>query len=195
MRPRWPRPTRPADPAPDPLAGTQWRLTRIPGRNLGQVPVQNHPRLSFDGTRARGRGVCNPLTATYTLTPPDGLVFGRVGGAMMPCREGQQLEAFFIDQLEGVQRYSIEGDTLRDGHAHGTAPAVRAHPHPSPERQLAGQHPEVRVIRARRGCRGSDASRARPGVDAVEAPQQRRPREAAAEVARDLLGLRRARLR
>jgi heat shock protein HslJ len=102
----------PADPAPDPLAGTQWRLTRIPGRNLGQVPVQNHPRLTFDGTRMRGRGVCNPLTATYTLTPPDGMVFGRVGGAMMPCREGQQLEAFFIDQLEGVQRYTIDGDTL-----------------------------------------------------------------------------------
>lgn len=103
----------PADPAPDALAGTQWRLTRIPGRNLGQVPVQNHPRLSFDGARARGRGVCNPLTATYTLTPPDGLVFGRIGGAMMPCREGQQLEAFFIDQLEGVQRYSVEGDMLQ----------------------------------------------------------------------------------
>jgi heat shock protein HslJ len=102
----------PVDPASNPLVGTQWRLNRIPGRNLGQVPVQNHPRLSFDDARARGRGVCNPLTATYTLTPPDGLVFGRVGGAMMPCREGQQLEAFFIDQLEGVQRFSIEGDTL-----------------------------------------------------------------------------------
>lgn len=102
----------PADPAPDPLTGTQWRLTRIPGRNLGQVPVQNHPRLSFDGARMRGRGVCNPLTASYTLTPPDGLVFSRVGGAMMPCRDGQQLEAFFIDQLEGVQRFTIEGDML-----------------------------------------------------------------------------------
>lgn len=102
----------PSAPAPDPLAGTQWRLTRIPGRNLGQVPVQNHPRVSFDGARMRGRGVCNPLTATYTLAPPDGLVFGRVGGAMMPCREGQQLEAFFIDQLEGVQRFTIEADTL-----------------------------------------------------------------------------------
>lgn len=103
----------PVAPAPDPLAGTQWRLTRIPGRNLGQVPVQNHPRLAFDGTRARGRGVCNALTATYTLTPPDGLVFGRVGGAMMRCPEGQQLEAFFISQLQGVQRYAIEGDTLQ----------------------------------------------------------------------------------
>jgi heat shock protein HslJ len=102
----------PETPAPDPLAGTQWRLTRIPGRNLGQVPVQNHPRLAFDGGRARGRGVCNVLTATYTLTPPDGLAFGRVGGAMTRCLEGQQLEAFFINQLQGVQRYSIEGDTL-----------------------------------------------------------------------------------
>lgn len=102
----------PATPT-DALAGTEWRLTRIPGRNLGQVPVQNHPRLSFDGSRMRGRGVCNTLTATYTLTPPDGLRFGRVGGAMMPCREGQQLEAFFISQLEGVLHYSVEGDTLQ----------------------------------------------------------------------------------
>jgi heat shock protein HslJ len=102
----------PVEPAPNPLVGTEWRLTRIPGRSLGQVPVQNHPRLSFDDARARGRGVCNPLTAAYTLTPPDGLVFGRVGGAMMACREGDRLEAFFINQLEGVQRFSLEGDTL-----------------------------------------------------------------------------------
>jgi heat shock protein HslJ len=102
----------PVEPASNPLVGTEWRLISIPGRNLGQVPVQNHPRLSFDDARADGRGVCNPLTATYTLTPPDGLVFGRVGGAMMRCREGQQLEAFFIDQLQGVQRFSLEGDTL-----------------------------------------------------------------------------------
>lgn len=98
--------------ASNPLVGTEWRLIRIPGRNLDQVPVHNHPRLSFDDARAGGRGVCNQLTATYTLTPPDGLAFGRVGGAMMRCREGQQLEAFFIDQLQGVQRFSLDGETL-----------------------------------------------------------------------------------
>ena len=102
----------PADPAPDPLTGTQWRLTRIPGAISARCRCRTIRALSFDGARMRGRGVCNPLTATYTLTPPDGLVFSRVGGAMMPCRDGQQLEAFFIDQLEGVQRFTIEGDML-----------------------------------------------------------------------------------
>lgn len=96
----------------DPLTGTQWTLVDLPGRNLAQVPRQKHPTLRFDGGRVRGRGVCNALTAAYTLPEPGRIGFGRVGGNMMPCREGQQLEAFYIQQLEGVQRYAIDGDTL-----------------------------------------------------------------------------------
>lgn len=98
--------------AADPLAGTQWTLVDLPGRNLAQVPRQKHPTMRFDGARFRGRGVCNALTATYTMPEPGLIRFSRVGGNMMPCREGQQLEAFFIQQIEGVVRYAVEGDTL-----------------------------------------------------------------------------------
>lgn len=98
--------------AADPLIGTRWKLVDIPGRNLAQVPKQKHPTLRFDGVRAKGRGVCNVLTATYTLLEPDRMSFGRVGGDMLPCREGQQLEEFYIEQIQDVQHYAIDGDAL-----------------------------------------------------------------------------------
>jgi heat shock protein HslJ len=98
--------------AADPLDGSQWRLTNIPGRNLTQVPVPRRPTLAFAGGRANGRGVCNLLTATYTLGGPGELRMGRVGGAMTRCVEAQSLERHYIGQLEDVTGFSIDGDRL-----------------------------------------------------------------------------------
>jgi heat shock protein HslJ len=102
-----------AEPAAiDPLDGSQWRLTQIPGRNLAQVPVPRRPTLAFADGRASGRGVCNLLTATYTLGGPGELRMGRVGGAMTRCVEAQSLERHYISQLEDVTGFSVDGDRL-----------------------------------------------------------------------------------
>jgi heat shock protein HslJ len=98
--------------ATDPLDGSQWRLTHIPGRNLAQVPVPRRPTLAFADGRASGRGVCNLLTATYTLGGPGELRMGRVGGAMTRCVEAQSLERHYIGQLEDVTGFSVDAERL-----------------------------------------------------------------------------------
>jgi heat shock protein HslJ len=98
--------------ATDPLDGSQWRLANIPGRNLAQVPVPRRPTLAFAEGRASGRGVCNLLTATYTLGGPGELRMGRVGGAMTPCREAESLERHYISQLEDVTGFSVDSERL-----------------------------------------------------------------------------------
>jgi heat shock protein HslJ len=98
--------------ATDPLDGSQWRLANIPGRNLAQVPVPRRPTLAFADGRASGRGVCNLLTATYTLGGPGELRMGRVGGAMTSCREAESLERHYISQLEDVTGFSVDSERL-----------------------------------------------------------------------------------
>lgn len=98
--------------ATDPLDGGQWRLARIPGRTLTQLPMQRRPTLAFAEGRASGRGVCNALTARYTLGEPGELRFGRVGGAMTTCREAESLEQHFINQLQDVTGFSVDDDRL-----------------------------------------------------------------------------------
>lgn len=96
----------------DALDGSEWRLSNLPGRNLAQVPVQRRPTIAFAGGRMSGRGLCNNLTAAYTLGARGELRMGRVGGATLPCREVESLERHFIRQLEDVTSYRIDGDRL-----------------------------------------------------------------------------------
>lgn len=96
----------------DALDGSEWRLSNLPGRNLAQVPVQRRPTIAFADGRMSGRGLCNNLTAAYTLGAPGELRMGRVGGATLPCREVESLERHFIRQLEDVTGYRIDGDRL-----------------------------------------------------------------------------------
>jgi heat shock protein HslJ len=98
--------------AVDPLEGSEWRLSSLPGRNLAQVPVNRRPTVAFAEGRMSGRGLCNPLTAAYTPGESGQLRIGRVGGATAPCREVESLEPHFIRQLEDVTGYRLDGDRL-----------------------------------------------------------------------------------
>lgn len=96
----------------DALDGGEWRLSTLPGRNLAQVPVARRPTIALADGRMSGRGLCNHLTAAYTLGAPGELRMGRAGGATLPCREVESLERHFIRQLEDVTGYRIDGDRL-----------------------------------------------------------------------------------
>lgn len=96
----------------DRLSGSGWRLSDLPGRNLAQVSVNRRPTLSFNEGRMRGRGLCNPLTASYTLGAPGEIRLGRVAAGKVPCTEVEFLEDHLIRQLEGVTGYRLEGERL-----------------------------------------------------------------------------------
>jgi heat shock protein HslJ len=98
--------------AVDPLDGSQWRLSSLPGRTVAQVSVNRRPTVAFAEGRMSGRGLCNPLTAAYTPGESGQLRIGRVGGATAPCREVESLEPHFIRQLEDVTGYRLDGDRL-----------------------------------------------------------------------------------
>jgi heat shock protein HslJ len=96
----------------DRLSGSEWRLSDLPGRNLAQVAVNRRPTLAFNEGRMRGRGLCNPLTASYTIGKPGEIRLGRVAAGKVPCTEVEFLEDHLIRQLEGVTGYRVEGERL-----------------------------------------------------------------------------------
>lgn len=108
--------TPPADTTPvagqgDMFTGTNWTLTEI----NGAAPVGPRPPTLefFEPGRVSGTGGCNRITGGYTVDG-DTISFGPLASTMMACAEEgvMEQERAYVQQLETVDRFSIEGDTL-----------------------------------------------------------------------------------
>lgn len=110
---------------PDPLAGTAWLLTAVPGEDdaLARLPTEKRPILYFDfGGFLFDTGCNDPsgalimdgpsLTVTmYRVTTMD--CFSRLG------HNGMAVERTLSDGLGSINGYTIEGNTLRLHYAGG----------------------------------------------------------------------------
>ncbi len=90
------------------LQGTEWRLETI-----NNHPIANgQPRLELgtNGTVAGSTG-CNAIRSTYALD--DGsLNLGAIGTTRKYCRAVWETERAFLEMLDNVRGYTIDGDTL-----------------------------------------------------------------------------------
>jgi heat shock protein HslJ len=81
-----------AAPAPDPLSGTRWTLTRLNGEPpLGSTQIW----LAFNNGRARGRMGCNELDGSYVVNGST-LRLHQIAQSAMSCED----EAIMLQEQE-----------------------------------------------------------------------------------------------
>lgn len=109
----WPRETCGNPLADSPLRDTYWKLVR-----LGDTPVrvaerQREPHLIFASGQPRvsGSGGCNRVTGSFQQDG-DTLRLRQTAGTMMACPAGMEQEQLFLQSLEKVARYRIQGSHL-----------------------------------------------------------------------------------
>lgn len=97
-----------------PLEGTQWKLTEMNGE---ADPVFEAEEDTFNfvldpsENKLLGRGACNYIFGYYGCEGEDELVISQLAGTKMACPD-QDVETRFGEQLQEVDRFSIEGDRL-----------------------------------------------------------------------------------
>lgn len=100
----------PAAAAPN-LVGTAWRLEDLAGAGVvsGAEATLEFPEAG----RVAGRGSCNRFFGAVTITGT-AIRFGELGSTQMACAEpvGAQ-EAKYFAALRGVERFELDGTTLR----------------------------------------------------------------------------------
>lgn len=93
-----------------PLVGTQWQLVQLMAKDV--VAEDDSFRLTFmsNGTIA-GKGDCNMLTATYSISASRELKISNLGSTRRLCKNYEQ-ENQFMDMLEGVTHYEMDADHM-----------------------------------------------------------------------------------
>ena len=93
-----------------PLVGTQWQLVQLMAKDV--VAEEDSYRLTFmsNGTIA-GKGDCNMLTATYSISASRELKISNLGSTRRLCKNYEQ-ENEFMDMLEGVTHYEMDADHM-----------------------------------------------------------------------------------
>jgi copper homeostasis protein (lipoprotein) len=95
------------------LRNTYWKLMRLGGTPVAVVERQREPHLIFAAgePRVSGSGGCNRVTGTYMLDG-DELRLEKMASTRMACASGMELEDRFLQSLETVARYRINGRRL-----------------------------------------------------------------------------------
>jgi putative lipoprotein len=103
----------PAETSTATLVNTYWKLVRLGDEAVEVKDDQREPYfvLHSEEQRVGGYSGCNRLTGSYAVSE-DTLSFSQIGGTMMACAEGMELERAFLDTLGKVARFRIEGETL-----------------------------------------------------------------------------------
>lgn len=93
-----------------PLVGTQWQLVQLMAKDV--VAEDDSFRLTFrsDGTIV-GKGDCNVLSATYSMSASRELKISNLGSTRRLCKNYEQ-ENEFMDMLEGVTHYEMDADHM-----------------------------------------------------------------------------------
>lgn len=96
-----------------PLEGTQWKLSSMAGIPSEAIAVEQDAfTLRFDPSEAmvNGRTNCNRFFGPYTVSGCT-LEFGDMGMTRMAC-PGMEYEQLFVEVLDDVDGYRIEGSKL-----------------------------------------------------------------------------------
>ena len=103
------------------LEGTEWRLVQLDGRAV--MPERNgraaHLLLQPASGRATGSGGCNRFAGGYQLHG-DNLEIGPLAATKMACLNGGTNETAFLESLERVRRWAMNGRQLLLTDANGT---------------------------------------------------------------------------
>jgi len=96
------------------LVNTYWKLTELEGA-AAESPAgarEIHFVLHAEGQRVAGFSGCNRMMGSYTL---DGgsIRFAQMGGTMMACVSGMDIEQKFLGMFARVTRWEISGESLR----------------------------------------------------------------------------------
>lgn len=96
------------------LEDTHWALVALRGEPLVIPAGRGSPYLVLQSEQARvvGSGGCNRLSGGYAREG-DRLSFSRIARTLMACSEGMDLERAFVEALEEVTHWRIEGDRLQ----------------------------------------------------------------------------------
>jgi len=109
---------------PAALEGESWILTQMLTAGGQTEIVDVGVSASFDGTTISGNSGCNSYNASYEATGAQ-ISFGPIAGTKMACSEPEgSTEARFLQLLEGVASYEVDGRAMSMNDADGT-PALQ----------------------------------------------------------------------
>ena len=94
-----------------PLENTQWKLVELDGDANPAFAEDDTFVFSLDGKSITGVGACNRFFGGYELSQPNGFELGMMGMTRMAC-PNMELEDAFVQMLDEVDAYAIEGDML-----------------------------------------------------------------------------------
>jgi len=109
------------------LENTRWELIEIAGEPVSALPGSPPPgfRLNPQGKSLRGFGGCNRIMGSYTLEG-DRLSFGPIATTRRFCEESQGLEDRFVQAIEQVRTFKLNGDILELYGEYGLLARLRA---------------------------------------------------------------------
>jgi putative lipoprotein len=95
------------------LTNTYWKLTSIGGEPFKYTGEGREPQLMLvpRDLQARGRTGCNSFTGHYE-TYGDYLRFGNLAVTQMACLSGMNVEREYLDALDRVDRFDINGESM-----------------------------------------------------------------------------------
>ncbi|MCW5909733.1 MAG: META domain-containing protein [Cyclobacteriaceae bacterium] len=92
------------------LENTRWTLTEL---NTQPVSIETKPYLVFAAKSMvlNGFGGCNQLAGSYESSGHK-IKFNNIAATRMFCQETMQVEAAFLQGLQSISHYRIEGHEL-----------------------------------------------------------------------------------
>ena len=100
--------------APLTLENTRWKVEQLNQKPVEEIEKQREPYVVLQSAskRVTGSGSCNQLLLAYTLEG-SALRFTEGGVTARTCTSGMEQEKAFLAALSDVEKFSIEGRTLR----------------------------------------------------------------------------------
>src|SRR5262245_33925339 len=96
------------------LLNTYWKLTELDGQVISSPAGTReiHFVMHSENQRVAGFSGCNRMMGSYVLDG-DTIRFEQMGGTMMACVSGMDVEKVFLAMFSRATRWQISGETLR----------------------------------------------------------------------------------
>jgi heat shock protein HslJ len=105
---------------PEALEGRSWILTQFVAEDGSTEIVEVGVSAEFDGSSISGTSGCNQYNATYEASGNE-ISFGPIGGTQMACPDPEMsVEARFLQLLESVATFEVEGRSMSMADGEGT---------------------------------------------------------------------------
>ena len=105
---------------PEALEGTTWVLTQFVAEDGSTESVDVGVDAEFDGSQISGMSGCNRYNASYEADG-DKISFGPIAGTQMACPDPEMaVEARYLQLLESVATFEVEGRSMSMADGEGT---------------------------------------------------------------------------